>query len=122
MHQWIEYSLVYMNGLGQQPYETLVPLSVHFDGGHFVEAGRYRGRLSGTEEQIANAVLSLAMFGVRELTTDDILAIAERLVPTNSTGSAPHARETDTPQYIGPATLDEELRVVRATSDTPFSV
>lgn len=118
MYQWIEYSLVVLNGSGNQPYETLVPLGVDFDGGHYVENGRYRGRLSGTQEQIDNALRSLAMFGVQALTETDILAIVERVAPTNSLvrSGLPQGEE----QYLGPASLTDTLEITRPLSSTPF--
>lgn len=118
MYQWIEYSLVVLNGSGNQPYETLVPLGVGFDGGYYVENGRYRGRLSGTQEQIDNAVRSLAMFGVQVLTNDEILAIVERVAPTNSVVSANLPDGVD--QYLGPASLTDTLEITRSLSSTPF--
>lgn len=118
MSQWIEYSLVVLNGSGLQPYETLVPLGVNFDGGYYVENGRYRGRLSGTQEQIDNALRSLVMFGVQPLTESDILGIVERVAPTNSLvqGATPDAPE----QYLGPASLTDTLEITRPLSATPF--
>lgn len=117
MHQWIEYSLIVLNGSGNQPYETLVPLGVNFDGGYYVENGRYRGRLSGTQEQINNALLSLNIFGVQSLSESDILTIVERVAPTNSlVRNMPHGDE----QYLGPASLTETLEITRALSSTPF--
>lgn len=105
-----------MNGVGNQPYETLVPLGVGFDGGYYVHDGRYRGRLTGTEEQINNAILSMAMFGVAALTDAAFLTIVETLQPTNTEVTTP----TGDVEYLGPATLDSEGRVVRPTSPTPF--
>ena len=117
MSQWIEYSHVWLNGSGLQPYETLVPLGVDFDGGHYTAGGRYRGRLSGTSEQIENAVLSLSLFGVKSLTAEELLVIVENVQPTNS---LQRSLPSETEQYLGPATLDAELRVNRALSETPF--
>lgn len=119
MYQWIEYSLIFLNGQGIQPYETLVPLGVNFDGGHYVQEGRYRGRLSGNALQIENAVASLGMFGTRVLSDADILAIVEECTPTNTQINTDRP-DNNTPKYIGPPSLDVDGRVVRTTSDTPF--
>lgn len=118
-HQWIEYSLLYLNGSGIQPYETLIPLGVRFDGGHYVENGRYRGRLSGTTDQINNALLSLAVFGVLPLSPNDILQVVERMVPTN-TQRQERPDDQQPPTYLGPATLNADLEIVREHRNTPF--
>jgi hypothetical protein len=124
MFQWIEYSLVVFNGIGNQPYETLVPLGVNFDGGYYVENGRYRGRLSGNQEQIDNALRSLTMFGVQVLTESEILTIVERMIPTNSLVRTLLGCEDcpsgETEQYIGPASLTDTLEITRPLSTTPF--
>lgn len=118
MHQWIEYSLLIINGIGNQPYETLMPLGVDFDGGHYVENGRYRGRLSGTQEQIDNALLSLTIFGAQVLSETDILEIVERVVPTNTV--MPGDLFNDVEQYLGPPSLTATLEIARSLSSTPF--
>lgn len=117
MNQWIEYSLIVLDGSGIQPYETLVPLGANFDGGYYVENGRYRGRLSGTEEQVANALVSLAIFGVKTLTPEEMGAIVERMVPTNT---LQEFLSDEPAQYIGPVTFTEDLQIRRELSSTPF--
>jgi hypothetical protein len=118
MTTWIEYSLLFLNGQGTQPYETLAALGAHFDGGYYTETGRYRGRLTCDADRLADIVASLSIFGARILTTDELLTIVERVQPINSvTMEVPN--DTDV-LYLGPASLDDELRVVRPTSPTPF--
>lgn len=118
MHQWIEYSLVWLNGSGNQPYETLVPLGVNFDGGHLVQNGRYYGKLSGTQEQIDIALSSLAIFGVSPVADADVLVRAELLSPVNT---EVHNHPNETVQYLGPATMVEG-QIVRAVSASPWNV
>ena len=118
MTTWIEYSLLFLNGQGTQPYETLAALDAHFDGGYYTENGRYRGRLTCDENRLVDTVASITVFGARILTNDELLTIVERVQPINSvTMQIPN--DTDV-LYLGPASLDDELRVVRPTSPTPF--
>lgn len=119
MYQWIEYSLVWLNGSGNQPYETLVPLGVNFDGGHLVQNGRYYGRLSAdTQEQLDIAVASLAIFGAAVIADVDVLARVELLTPTN-TEVSPHPDASV--QYIGPASLVDG-NIVREMASEPWVV
>lgn len=118
MYQWIEYSLVWLNGSGNQPYETLVPLGVSFDGGHLVQNGRYYGKLSGTQEQIDNAVASLAIFGVAPIADADVLVRAELLSPVNTEAQD---RPNEGTQYLGPATMVEG-NIVRELAAEPWNV
>ncbi len=118
MYQWIEYSLVWLNGSGNQPYETLVPFGVNFDGGHLVQNGRYYGKLSGTQEQIDIALSSLVIFGVAPIADADVLVRAELLSPVNT---EEHRLPNEAIQYLGPATMVEG-EIVRAVSASPWNV
>lgn len=117
MYQWIEYSLFFSNGEGTQPYVVVAPFGVGFDGGYCVEAGRYRGRLFGTAEQIADALTALTNFAVTLLTDTEIIAIVERCIPINTTLPRPPNAPT---KYLGPASVDADGRIVRPTSSTPY--
>lgn len=118
MTTWIEYSLFFLNGQGQQPYETLAALSAHFDGGYYTENGRYRGRLTCDEDRLTDTVASLNIFGARQLSNTDIIAIAERVQPINSTVQTEPGNSDVL--YLGPASVDAELSIVRPTSVTMF--
>ena len=119
MYQWIEYSLVWLNGSGNQPYETLVPLGVNFDGGHLVQNGRYYGKLFGTQAQIDVALASLAIFAAVAVSDADVIARAELTSPVNT-----EVRDlpTETVQYLGPASLDSDGTLVRAFAEVPWVV
>lgn len=119
-YQWIEYSLLWIDGLGIQPYETLQSIGAHFDGGHYTQSGRYRGRLiTDSTTHRAAALSSLSVFGAQTLSNTQICDIVETVTPTNTQIGNELGGPT---RYIGPPTLDAELNVVRALSNTPFNV
>lgn len=117
MYQWIEYSLFFSNGEGTQPYSVIAPFGAGFDGGYFVETGRYRGRLFGTVPQITDALAALTNFAVTSLTDAEIVAIAEQCIPINS---PVYVFPNSPMEYLGPASVDADGRIVRLTSSTPY--
>lgn len=117
MYQWIEYSLIERDGQGIQPYEILVPLGVDFEGGHYVENGRYRGKLAGTPDQITNAMDAMRDFSPVALSDVEIVTIAEIEFPVDT--EIRHL-PTESIRYIGPPTLDANSNIVRPMSTTKF--
>jgi hypothetical protein len=117
MHQWIEYSLVNRNGEGIQPYQSLVPFDVSFEGGHYVENGRYRGKLTGTPEEISSAIEAIQEFSPIALSDADMLIIAEKELPTNT--EVRHL-PTESIRYLGPPSIGANSTIVRALSAVPF--
>ena len=119
MTTWIEYSLLFLNGQGLQPYETFGQLGAQFDGGQFVENGRYRGRLTCETDALTSTLASATIFGAAIVSNADIIAIVERMQPINST-LQPHPGD-ETPLYLGPVSLGDDLQIVREISPTPFA-
>ena len=119
MYQWIEYSLINDNdGQGIQPYEVLVAVGVNFDGGYYIENGRYKGRLDGSPSEIAAALEAMSAFSPTTITGPEIVSIAERVVPTDT--EVRHL-PTESLRYVGPPTLDANGVVVRELSTKRFN-
>lgn len=116
-HCWIQYTLLFINGSGYQPYETLGSIDAHFNGGQYVENGVYYGYLSGTEDACDQAIRSLYAFGGREVTYEELTDVIYRLQPINSIPTRPE----ETPKYIGPVMFDDEGLIIRELSETEWS-
>lgn len=116
-HCWVEYTLLYLNGSGHQPYETIAALGAHFEGGQYVHDGVYYGLLNGTDDQCHRAVRAMSAFGAREIEHDELIEIIYSTQPINT----PVTASDMTTYYLGPVIIQEDGNIVRELSIVEWS-
>lgn len=82
--KYVIYNLIWENGIGTQPYQTLVPFNVGFDGGVLVKNDTYFGYMHGADEQCVSAISGSAAFNMKELTEAEALNFFSEVVPLNT--------------------------------------
>lgn len=116
-HCWVEYTLLYLNGSGHQPYETIAALGAHFEGGQYVHDGVYYGLLHGTDDECHRAVRAMTAFGAREIEHDELIEIIYSTQPINT----PVPQFDNTLSYMGPVIINEDGIITRELSNTEWS-
>lgn len=115
---YVSYTLLNLDGVGHQPYNTLAQIGMGFEGGLFGRGGRMLGYLVGESAKVDLALTVLSPWLVDRMTSAEALLWSEESLPINSrTPEGPGLQS----KYVGPAELDAGGRIVRPLADTPWS-
>lgn len=118
---YITYRLLFLEGIGHQPYHQVASLGFKFEGGMMGINGRMMGYLHGKgsekDEEIDEVVSALSAWDARRITKSEAMVWSDNAVPEGTVMEGMPGVNT---VIVGKATSDLDGRIVKQNTEIAY--